>query len=141
MTNTEIWEKIKNLIEPFYLRGLLDRCHLVSLTDNIAVVGVVHGSNKTVLSQLLETKDNLELAFTQACQQKIQVILSKDDFIEVSVRISVREVDGQIRYRWFDSSVSGTLDENQLTIDNQFVNSAIESLIGKICFGMGIRVD
>ena len=68
-----IWQQVIQCIHPPMTQALLrQQCHLISLTDSAAVVGI---SSAPLLKMNRGRIPNIETAFTKVCQRKIKVTL------------------------------------------------------------------
>jgi DNA polymerase III subunit gamma/tau len=68
-----VWQQVINCIHPPMTQALLrQQCHLISLTDSNAIVGI---SSAPLLKVNQGKVPNIEAAFAKVCQRKIKVIL------------------------------------------------------------------
>ncbi|MDJ0681343.1 MAG: DNA polymerase III subunit gamma/tau [Xenococcaceae cyanobacterium MO_167.B52] len=88
-----IWQKAIAILEPPTTRSLLkQKCHLISLEDSQAIIGI----SAPPLLRLLQGKAaNIEAAFTQVCQRKIKVTLEIASAQEVGDLNETRRQGGQ----------------------------------------------
>ena len=68
-----VWQQVIDCIHPPMTQALLrQQCHLISLTDSLAIVGI---SSAPLHKMNLGKVPNIEKAFAQVCQRKIKVTL------------------------------------------------------------------